>query len=124
MKLNSSTTLGLILNVAAIICIALGYNLPAAILSLVAYFASIKEVSKYTSWYQFINVYAASLLIGLSVNYPCNGIPFLLNASFLAAAGSITRIVFFRIFSYTNHSWFEPLLFVLALVCYVAGNIT
>jgi PAS domain S-box-containing protein len=124
MKLNSSTTLGLVLNVAAIVCIALGYNLSAAILSLVAYFASIKEVSKYTSWYQFINVYAASLLIGLSVNYPFTGIPFLIIASFLAAAGSITRIVFFRVFSYTNHSWFEPVLFILALASYVIGNIT
>ena len=95
----------------------------AAVLSLVAYFASIKEVSKYTSWYQFINVYGASVLLGLSVNYPFAEIPFLLLSSFFAAAGSITRIVFFRTFSYTGHSWFEPSLFFLALISYITGNI-
>lgn len=123
-RIHQSTTLGLLLNIAAIVCLALGYNLAAAILSLVAYFASIKEVSKYTSWYQFINVYAASVLLGLSVNYPFTGIPFLLIACFLAALGSITRIVFFRIFSYTNHAWFEPLMFVLSIIAYVIGNIS
>lgn len=123
-NIHPSTTLGLFLNVTAIVCIGLGYNVVAAILSLVAYFASIKEVGKYTSWYQFINVYAASILLGLSVSYPLAGIPFLLIACFLAAAGSITRIVFFRIFSYTNHSWFEPLLFSFSVITYVTGNVS
>jgi PAS domain S-box-containing protein len=122
-QLRSSTTLGMILNAGAGVCIALGYNLAAAILSLIAYFASIKEVSKYTSWYQFINVYAASVLLGLSVNFPFSGIPFLLFSAFFAAVGSITRIVFFRVFSYTGLSWFEPSLFLLALTSYVIGNI-
>ena len=121
--IHVSTTAGLILNIAAVICLAFGFNLVAAVLSLVAYFASIKEVSKYTSWYQFINVYGASVLLGLSVNYPFAGIPFLLLSSFFAAAGSITRIVFFRTFSYTGHSWFEPSLFFLALISYITGNI-
>jgi PAS domain S-box-containing protein len=122
-QLRSSTTLGMILNAGAGVCIALGYDLAAAILSLIAYFASIKEVSKYTSWYQFINVYAASVLLGLSVNFPFSGIPFLLFSAFFAAVGSITRIVFFRVFSYTGLSWFEPSLFLLALTSYVIGNI-
>jgi PAS domain S-box-containing protein len=122
-QLRSSTTFGMILNIGAVVCIVCGLNLVAAILSLVAYFASIKEVSKYTSWYQFINVYAASILLGLSLNFPFTGIPFLLLSCFFAAAGSITRIVFFRVFSYTGHSWFEPALFLVALVSYVAGNI-
>lgn len=123
-NIHVSTTLGLLLNIASIVCLALDYNLATAILSLVAYFASIKEVSKYTSWYQFINTYGASVLLGFSINYPFTGIPFLLIACFLAAAGSITRIVFFRIFSYTNHSWFEPTLFFLSVIAYVVGNVS
>lgn len=122
-KIHVSTTIGLLLNTGACVCITFGFNLAAAILSLAAYFASIKEVSKYTSWYQFINVYAASVLLGLSVNLPFNGVPFLLLASFFAAVGSITRIVFFRTFSYTGYSWFEPVFFFLAIVAYVVGNI-
>jgi PAS domain S-box-containing protein len=121
--IHQSTTLGVILNIASIVCVLLGYMLPATILSLVAYFASIKEVSKYTSWYQFITVLASALLIGLSLDLPFRHLPLLTISLFLAGCGSVLRIAFFRVFSYAGHSWFEPLMFVVSLLCYIAGNI-
>lgn len=121
--IHQSTTLAVVLNIASVMCIAFGYTIAAAMLSLVAYFASIKEVSKYTSWYQFITVFASALLMGISLDLPFQHVPLLTFSLLLAGFGSILRIAFFTVFSYTGHSWFEPLLFVLSLACYVTGNV-
>ncbi|MBA3679949.1 MAG: redoxin domain-containing protein [Bacteroidetes bacterium] len=122
-NIHQSTTLAVVLNICSIVCLTSGYALPASILSLVAYFASIKEVSKYTSWYQFITVFCSALLIGISLDLPFNHFPLLTISLLLAGFGSILRIVFFTVFSYTGYSWFEPLMFVLAFVFYVLGNL-
>ncbi|MES2514388.1 MAG: redoxin domain-containing protein [Bacteroidota bacterium] len=121
--IHQSTTLGVILNIASVACMLCGYMLPATILSMVAYFASIKEVSKYTSWYQFITVLSSALLMGFSLDMPFLHIPLLTFSLFLAGGGSVLRIAFFRVFSYAGHSWFEPLMFVLSLLCYIIGNV-
>ena len=122
-KIHPSTTLAVGLNIGSIICLSLGYLLPASILSLVAYFASIKEVSKYTSWYQFITVFVSAFLIGASLDIPFDHFPFLTIALLLAGFGSIIRIVFFTTFSYTGYSWFEPLMFIFSLLVYIIGNV-
>ncbi len=122
-KIHPGTTLAVVLNIGSIACLFLGYNLPASILSLVAYFSSVKEVSKYTSWYQFITVFCSALLIGISLDLPFDHFPLLTFALLFAGFGSILRIVFFTTFSYTGYSWFEPLMFCLAFICYLAGNI-
>ena len=122
-KIHLGTTLGVVLNIGSIVCLGLGHVLPVSILSLVAYFVSIKEVSKYTSWYQFITVFCSALLIGFSLDLPFHHFPFLTLALLLAGFGSILRIVFFTTFSYTGYSWFEPLMFCLSLVVYIFGNI-
>lgn len=118
-KLQISTTIGLVLNITAIILLFSGYHTIASALSLVAYFTSIKEVSKYTGWYQFINVFAAAIICGLALDYPSAGIPLITIALFLAACGSILRIVLFHVFSYTGYSWFEPLMLILSIGAHV-----
>jgi peroxiredoxin len=123
-KIHVSTTLGLLLNIAAIIFVVLNFKIVAVSLAVVAYFASIKEVSKYTSWYQFVNVFGASVIAGLALDLPIKSVPFITITFFLAGFGSISRSVFFRFFSYTGHSWFEPLMFLLAVGFYVYGNIS
>ena len=122
-QIHQSTTLGAVLNIVSVVCILLGYTLPATILSLVGYFASIKEVSKYTSWYQFITVFVSAFLIGVSLDLPFQHLPLLTFSLLLAGFGSIIRIVFFTVFSYTGYSWFEPLMFTLSLLCYLLGNV-
>jgi peroxiredoxin Q/BCP len=122
-KIHKGTTLAVVLDLAALICIFTGYNPAAAGLSLAAYFASVNEIAKYTSWYQFTMVYSSSILLGLSLDLPFQHFPFFIPAMFLAAFGSIGRITFFSRFSYTGYPWFEPLLFVLSLVIYLAANL-
>ncbi len=122
-KIHPSTTLAVALNLGSIVCLFLGYALLASILSMVAYFASIKEVSKYTSWYQFITVFVSAFLIGASLDLPFDHFPLLTIALLIAGFGSILRIVFFTTFSYTGYSWFEPLMFGLAFICYLIGNL-
>lgn len=123
-KVHASTTVGLILLVAAAVCFGLSFYFISAILSLVAYFAALKDVSKYTSWYQFAVVFASSLMLGLALDWPLSVLPFMSISVFLAALGSILRIVMFRVFSYTGHSWYEPLMFALSLAVYLAGIVS
>lgn len=82
-----------------------------------------KELSKYTSWYQFVVVLVSALLLGIAVDSNWSTMPILAASVFIAGAGSIFRIVFFRTFGYTQHAWFEPLMFVVAVLLYLVGNI-
>jgi peroxiredoxin Q/BCP len=95
----------------------------ASIYALLAYFCSIKEVATYTSNYQFIVVTLSALLLGVSVDAGLTTLPLLTIGMFFVAAGSAYRIAFFRFFGYTQHTWFEPLMFLLSLSLYLAGNI-
>ncbi|MGZ4118866.1 MAG: peroxiredoxin family protein, partial [Bacteroidia bacterium] len=95
----------------------------ASIYALLAYFCSIKEVATYTSNYQFIVVTASALLLGISVDRSLTTLPLLTIGMFFVAAGSTFRIAFFKTFGYTQHSWFEVLMFILAFSCYLIGNI-
>ncbi|MGQ0829644.1 MAG: peroxiredoxin family protein [Bacteroidota bacterium] len=122
-KIHPGTTLGVVLNIGSIVCLLLGYHWPAVVLSITAYFSSIKEVSKYTSLYQFVLVFISAAIAGMALDLQSSDIPFMTITLVLAAAGSITRIIFFKIFSYTGHSWFEPLMFMLSLATFIIGNI-
>jgi peroxiredoxin len=112
------------LNLGAVICLLLNFNLVACILSFLAYFASIKEVSKYTSWYQFANTFGAALILGFSIDQSNNCFPFFTIIMFAAALGSILRIVMFSVFSYTGHTWYEPTMFVISIGAYFYVNFT
>ena len=107
-KIHKATTLAVILDLAAVTCFFSGYPFFAAGLSVLAFFAAISELSKYTSWYQFIVVFFSAILAGSAVDLPPEHLPVLTSALKLAALACIARIVFFRFFSYTGYSWFEP----------------
>ena len=91
-------------------------------LVIVGYFASIKEVSKYTSWYQFSMVFGSSIMLGLMLDKPLTDIPWLTVALLFASIGSILRIVMFTVFSYTRHPWLEPLMLMLSFAAYAICN--
>jgi peroxiredoxin len=122
-KIHQSTTVGLLFALIGIGLFYAGYSIISSLAFTGAYFLSIKEVSKYTSWYQFSMVFISAILIGVSIEYPYTSLPLITLALFVAACGSILRIVLFKIFSYTQHSWFEPLMMVVAGILYILGNI-
>ncbi len=97
--------------------------LPAAVYCLAAYFLSLKEVSKYTSAFQFTTVFLAAISLGLCLDWPVSHFPLYTSALCVAALGSIVRMVFFRSFGYVNFSWFEPVMALLAAAIYVAANL-
>ncbi len=123
-NIHVSTTIGMVLNIGALACVFFGFDLVASILAFVAYFASIKEVSKYTSWYQFGNTFAAAIILGYSIDHVSDGPPFFAGVMLITALGSILRIVMFSVFSYTGRSWYEPSMFAIALGSYLFLNIT
>jgi peroxiredoxin len=122
-RIHLYTSIGLIFFLTGIALIPSELPFLASVYALFAYFCSIKEVATYTSNYQFTVVTASALLLGISVDAGLMTLPFLSLGMFFVAAGSTFRIAFFRYFGYTQHSWFEVLMFVLAFSFYVTGNI-
>jgi peroxiredoxin len=122
-KIHKATTLAVFIDLAAVICFFSGKHLAASFLALIAYFSAIKEIAKYTSWYQFSMVYFSSFLLGLSIDLQSDSFPYFTISLLAAAFGSIGRITYFCKFSYTGKPWFEPLLFFSALFIYLLGNL-
>jgi peroxiredoxin len=120
-RIHPGTTLAVVLNLAALACTFSGYPLIATALAVIAFFAAIREVAKYTSWYQFTVVFVSAIIAGLVVDFPLNSFPFLTAALKLIGLTAVIRIAFFRFFSYTGYSWFEPTMVVLSFVFFFAG---
>jgi peroxiredoxin len=114
----------------AFICVAAGfamfpsaYPLAAVPYGLAAYFLTMKEVSTYTSRFQFISVYLSALVTGLACDLPLIAFPFITLTLVLSVSGTVLRMIFFRYFGYTQHTWLEPLFFFLALGSWLGGNL-
>lgn len=123
-KLHPFTTLGFILGVSALILMVSGFFLAAAILALAGNFCALKEVSKFTSSFQFFTVLFCALITGLSgdLQSPQNYV--LTISVMLAGFSSIGRIMYFKEFSYTGHAWFEPLLCGLSVIAWMFAAFT
>lgn len=122
-RIHVFTTIGLIFVFTGIFLMPSALPLLATIYVLAGYLFSIKDVSKYTSWYQFSVVFFAATIFGLSLEKDFQHFPLLTLAVVVAAGGSILRIVFFQVFTHTKYNWFEPAMFVLAVLLYLGGNI-
>ncbi len=122
-RIHVFTTIGLIFVFTGIFLIPSALPLLATIYVLAGYLFSIKDVSKYTSWYQFLVVFFAATIFGLSLEKDFQHFPLLTLAVVVAAGGSILRIVFFLVFTHTKYNWFEPAMFALAVLLYLGGNI-
>lgn len=122
-RIHVYTTVGLILTLTG------GFLLPsilpvlAFIYGVAGYLISMKEVSTYTSWYQFFAVFFGALGVGLLLDYPFDHFPFLVTAMFFAAFGSIGRVIFFRSFTLTGQAWFEPVFLFLSTGLWIGGNL-
>jgi len=115
-NIHFSTVIGSILNIAAVITLFINFHYIAGVLALAGYFCAMKEVSKYTSWFQFTNVWLASILAGLSIDAGGNHFPIFAFILFIAAFGCIFRIVNFRVFGYTGQAWFEPTILAVSVL--------
>lgn len=115
-NIHFTTVIGSLLNAASVIVLFLHFDLIAGILALGGYFCAMKEVSKYTSWFQFSNVWLAAILVGLSIDEGTIHSPIFASILFVASFGTIFRIVNFRVFGYTGQPWFEPTFLILATV--------
>lgn len=115
-NIHLSTIISSLLNVSAVVVLFLHFDLVAGILALGGYFCAMKEVSKYTSWFQFTNVWLAAILVGLAIDEGMIHLPIYAFILFTASFGAIFRIVNFRVFGYTGQAWFEPTFLVASTV--------
>jgi len=122
-RIHVYTTVGLIFGFTGIALLPSIIPPLAIIYATLGYLSSIKEVSTYTSRYQFFSVFFCSLLAGVFIDYPFHNFPFYTASMFFCALGSIGRVIFFQYFNLTSYKWFEPTTLFLALFFYLAGNI-
>lgn len=115
-NIHLSTIISSILNVSTVVVLFLHLDIVAGILALGSYFCAMKEVSKYTSWFQFSNVWLAAILVGLAIDEDNFHVPVYAAILFIASFGAIFRIVNFRVFGYTGQPWFEPTFLITATV--------
>jgi peroxiredoxin len=99
------------------------FPIPAALYCIAAFFLALKEVSKYTSAFQFFTVYLAALILGLGLDWPLDHFPAFACALLLSATGSLARMIFFRSFGYVRFSWFEPSIAILSFLVYLTANL-
>ena len=121
-RIHIYTTIGLILTLTGLLLLPSGWILGALIYGTASFFISVKEVSKYTSRFQFFTVFAASLGLGLSLDFPFDHFPWFSIALFFIAFGTIGHVIFLPLFSLTGYKWFEPVFFILAVFTIVAAN--
>jgi peroxiredoxin len=119
-KIHPSTTLAVLFILISLACYFPGYILFSLSLTVLAFFGAIREVSKYTGWYQFIVVILTCTWCGLQLDLENHS--FLMTLSLLLMASvCLLRIMLFPFFSYTGYPWFEPVVMILSLLVYVTG---
>ena len=122
-KFHKTTTLAVVLTGIAVILPGLGFTVIASILTVVAFFAAMREVPIYTSNYQFFAVLFSGIVLGLNLDMPYNHFPFATIALFILTSVPIIRIAFFTTFSYTGYSWFEPVITALGIATLLISNL-
>lgn len=122
-RIHVLTTVGLIFVITGVLLAPSELPFLAPLYVLLGYLFTIKEVAKYTSWYQFATVFFAALALGLILNAGNYIFPLVALSVIVSAAGSIMRIVLFRIFCHTRYLFFEPLMLAIAILLYFVGNI-
>jgi peroxiredoxin len=122
-RIHVSTTL-------ALICVATGlallpslFPITAALFGIGAYFLAMKEVSTYTSRYQFLMVYCSAMITGLVCDWPLAAFPYFTLACMLAATGSVGRMIFFRVLGYTGYTFLEPVFLLLSATAWLGANL-
>jgi peroxiredoxin len=122
MKIQLFTTLGFIFVLTSALLLV-PFPLISSFYALGAYFFGMKEVSKYTSIYQFVTVFLAALLLGLGLDFPFEQFPYYTLAFLFAATGSLIRIMGFRTFGYTQYAWLEPVALLLSVSTWISANL-
>ena len=121
-RIHVYTTVGLICGITSAALAPSILPIVGAFYAIAGYMSSMKEVSKYTSWYQFSIVFLTGLLTSAVVEYPITHFPLLTVSMFFCAFCSIGRIIFFARFTLTGAKWFEPTFLIITLATYFVAN--
>ncbi|TND10370.1 MAG: peroxiredoxin [Bacteroidetes bacterium] len=115
------TVSGLVLAFGGLAFLLTEWLWAGALLALTGYLVAMKEFSKFTSPLQFFTQFFSAATVGVLLDWPLTGVPYLVLVMLLSALVTFGRIVFFRFFGYTNYAWFEPATFIIALGVHLAG---
>lgn len=122
-RIHVYTTVGLICVFTGLGLLYSDIPVLGTIYALAAYLICMKDISKYTSWYQFSAIFFSAFAIGFSIQQSGQVFPLLILTLLISAAGMMMRIILFKVFCYTRYPWFEPVFFALAVMLYFVANI-
>ena len=122
-RIHVYTTVGLICAFTGIALMFSDLPFLGSLYALAGYLCCINDISKYTSWYQFTAVFLSAAILGITLGNDQQFFPLLVLTLLVSAAGTILRIVLFRLFCHTRYPWFEPVMFVLSVILYFAANL-
>jgi peroxiredoxin len=123
-KIHPFTTIGLLLALGALACIVTGYYTVGCILGVAGSLLAMKEVSKFSSHYQFFTVFFSLVIAGLNADHIGANTHWMTLSLVFTGLASLTRIMFFRVFSYTSYPVLEPSLCGVAVIAFVAAVLT
>ncbi|MCH8318756.1 MAG: redoxin domain-containing protein, partial [Bacteroidetes bacterium] len=123
-KIHLLTTLSVILGLTAIPLIIYDQILLSCILCTVGFFATVPDTLKYTSKFQIITTFFISIILGIAIEGLRVGFPYLAISVVFSVIALNFRDMVFKNFGYIRFLWFDAVLILIALGCYLAGNFT
>lgn len=117
------TSLALICGLTALALLWSLFPSIAFVYAIIGYFMVMKEVSTYTSRYQFIVAFFTACLVGIIIDFPFHQFPFVTLAMLVSVFGALARIIFLEKITLTGSKWLEPTFLILAFTLYLLGNI-
>ncbi|MBI3511308.1 MAG: redoxin domain-containing protein [Bacteroidetes bacterium] len=122
-KMHHLTTAGIGLGAASVATLFSGYTSIASALALVAYFFTLSEVPKLSSWYQFVMLAILGPILGYTLDHGHARFPFFTVIIFITAILPLFRLIFYKAMLHTKLLWAEPPLILLCIGAYVCVNI-
>jgi len=98
--------------------------MPASIAFALAYLCSGKDLQTFTGKLQVFLVVISGVLLGVSLDFPYEHFPFFTLSALLCVIAQVTRISFFTFFAQTRFKYFEPIVWISAVVLFLAKNIS
>lgn len=121
--IHPQTTLGLVLAAAAVALLFSDYGAIACAAALVGYFFTLPEVPKYTSLYQFVVFPLQGLVLGFTLDFGHERLPYFSIVLLLICFAILTRVIFQRYLLHTKMLWLDPLIILLAVSGWVSVNL-
>ena len=119
-KISILSTSAIVFAIACIVFIKLDQRIVASALGMAAYFLALFVVKKESAKWQIVVFISIAAIFGYALS--ADGLFYMVVCTLLLAFLGVVRLLFFKQLFHTGSPWIEPVLFIVALVYYIIGN--